>query len=117
MTITIQPPKPGDLIRSDYMKQLIDELVALDGRISNLESLTPGANGKLAISKIVPSDVVIGDPIQIIGVNFGLPFQNIVTFDGGNSVIPSSGDDKLLNLVVPTVDLGGATQKTVSVAV
>jgi hypothetical protein len=117
MTITIQPPQPGDLIRSQYMKELIDQLVALDGRISNLESLTPGANGKLAISRIVPNDVVLGDPIQIIGVNFGLPFQNIVTFDGGNSVVPSSGNDKVLNVVVPTVDLGGATQKTVSVGV
>ena len=117
MAITIQPPKPGDLIRSEYMKELIDQLVALDGRISNLEGVTPGANGKLAITRIVPTDVVPGDPIQIIGVNFGLPSQNIVTFDGGNSVVPSSGNDKLLSVVVPTVDLGGATQKSVSVGV
>jgi len=117
MTITIQPPKPGDLIRSDFMKQLIDQLVGLDDRISALESLTPGANGKLAISRIVPTDVVIGDPIQIIGVNFGLAFQNIVTFDNGNSVVLLSGNDKLLNVIVPIVDLGGAAQKTVTVSV
>ncbi|RSL17993.1 hypothetical protein EDE15_3546 [Edaphobacter aggregans] len=117
MTITIQPPKPGDLIRSEYMKELIDQLVTLDGRVSALEGVTPGANGQLSITRIVPTEVVIGDPIQIIGVNFGLPAQNIVTFDGGNSVIPSSGNDKLLNVIVPTIDLGGATQKSVSVGV
>src|SRR6202140_1294487 len=117
MSITIQPPKPGDLIRSEYMKELIDQLVVLDGRVSALEGVTPGANGKLAISRIVPTDVVVGDPIQIIGVNFGIPSQNIVTFDGGNSVVPSGGSDKLLNVTVPTVDLGGAAQKSVAVGV
>jgi len=117
MAITIQPPKPGDLITSSYMKQLIDQPAALDGRLTTLENLTPGANGRLAITRIVPGDVVPGDPIQIVGVNFGLPFDNIVTFDGGSAVVPSSGNDKLLNVVVPTVDLGGAKEKSVTVGV
>jgi len=32
-------------------------------------------------------------------------------------VVPSSGNDKLLNVVVPTVDLGGAKEKSVTVGV
>jgi hypothetical protein len=117
MAITIQPPQPGDLISSDFMKKLIDQLVGLDQRLAALEGVTPGANGKVHISRIVPAEVVPGDVIQIIGVNFGLPTENVVTFDGGNPVIPTSGNDKLLTVVVPSIDLGNAASKSVTVAV
>jgi IPT/TIG domain len=117
MAINIQPPNPGERVRSDLFKQLIQAMVDLDTRLSALEVVTPGANGRLSISRIVPSDAVVGDLIQIIGVNFGLPSDNIVTFDGGNSVIPTSGNDRQLNVQIPALDLGGATQKTVTVAV
>ncbi len=36
MSITIQPPQPGDLITASFMKQLIDQLSALDQRLSAL---------------------------------------------------------------------------------
>jgi hypothetical protein len=117
MAINIQPPQPGDLITSKFMQNLIDQLIQLDSRISVLEGVTPGADGKLHISRIVPGEVVAGDPISIVGVNFGLPGENIVTFDGGNSVVPTTGNDRVLNVIVPAIDTGGAPSRTVTVAV
>lgn len=117
MAITIRPPQPGDLITSNFMKQLIDQITLLDARIAALEGVTPGAGGKVAIARIVPTDVVPGDLIQIIGVNFGLPSENVVTFDGSHTVIPTSGDDRQLSLIVPTIDLGTASSRSVTVTV
>lgn len=116
MTITIQPPQPGDLITSNWMKQLIDQLIALDRRIADLEAVVPGADGKIRILQITPSDAVIGDQLQIIGLNFGLPTDNIVSFDGGNSQVPT-GNDQRLFVTVPPVNLGNAASKMVTVGV
>ncbi|HEY2031768.1 MAG TPA: IPT/TIG domain-containing protein [Myxococcales bacterium] len=117
MAVTIQPPQPGDLITSQFVKDLIDELVDLDQRLALLEGLTPGGAGKVAISRIVPDQGIIGDTIQIQGVNFGLPAENIVVFEGAQPIVPTSGNDRQLNVSVPAVNVGTAGSKTVAVTV
>ncbi|HEX8112938.1 MAG TPA: hypothetical protein VF516_34640 [Kofleriaceae bacterium] len=109
MSISIQPPQPGDLITSSFVKQLIDQLKALDVRISALEGQAPGIGGNLAIISLSASDLDIGAELRIFGVNFGLPSENVVTFDGQNPVRqfkPGSGD-KLLILDVPPLSFSG----------
>lgn len=119
MAITIQPPLPGSLITSNFMTQLIDELVSLDKRIAALEIPVPGSDGKVAIDQISPTDVVIGDQIQIAGLNFGLPAENVISFDGGNSVTQffAGSNDRLLILTVPQINIGNLASKLVTVTV
>ncbi|HEY2903156.1 MAG TPA: hypothetical protein VGL59_21415 [Polyangia bacterium] len=119
MPITLQPPQPGDLITASFAKQLVDLLSQLDARVSVLEAVVPGSDGQLSISQIVPSDVVVGDQIQIVGANFGLPSEDVVSFDGTTSVtkfLPGS-NDKLLILAVPPISFGKLTTKSVPLVV
>lgn len=103
MAVTIQPPQPGDLITSQFVKDLLDELVTLDARLTALEGVVPGANGLLAVTQMDPTDVTQGQELRIFGVNFGLPVENTVTFDSGNPVnqFKAGSNDKLLILDVP----------------
>jgi hypothetical protein len=108
MTISVTAPKPGDLITADYFKQIVDTLSALDQRLASLEELVPGGLGKVAIQRLSPaSDVHIGDPLTIIGVNFGLPGQNLVMI-GTTQILPDqfiSGDDHNIEFQVPDMNL------------
>ncbi len=117
MSITIQPPQPGDLITASFMKQLIDQLSALDQRLSALEGVVPGAGGTLAILLIEPNDVAVGDEIRIHGVNFGVPSENSVTFDSAfpTNTFKAGSNDNLLILDVPLIPLSGDS-KVVTVA-
>jgi IPT/TIG domain len=107
MAISITPPQPGDLITANLMKQFVDALTALDVRIKALEDASPGTGGTLHISSI-DSDVILGGTLTIRGVNFGLPTDNVVTFDSGNGVVPSAADgsnDQLIVVKVPLLPL------------
>lgn len=119
MAITIQPPQPGDLITSGYMKQLIDLLTALDVRISSLEGVVPGAGGKLAVLQMDPTDVTQGQELRIYGINFGLPAENTVTFDAANPTnqYKSGSGDRLLILGVPITMTLASDSQLVTVAV
>ena len=118
MTITIQPPQPGDLITSSFMKQLIDQLTALDKRIAALEGVVPGAGGNLAITQMDPTDLHFGEELRVFGVNFGVPSENQVTFDNGFAVnqFKAGSNDRLLILNVPVMTLP-SDSKLVTVAV
>jgi hypothetical protein len=109
MPISIQPPQPGDLITSNFVKQLIDQLQILDARITHLESITPGSGGSLSVSFMEPTDLHLGDTLRIHGINFGLPIENTVTFDGGSpfNQFLAGSNDKLLLLRVPTIVFSG----------
>lgn len=118
MTVTIQPPQPGDLITSSFMKQLIDTLTAMDARISSLEGVVPGAGGALAILQMSPTDLTQGDELRIYGLNFGLPSENTVTFNSANPTnqFKAGSGDTLLILDVPLFSLASDAQ-LVNVAV
>ncbi len=105
MPISIQPPQPGDLITSSFMKQLIEQLQQLDARVTQLESVTPGAGGAVSISYMEPTDLQLGDTLRIHGYNFGLASENTVTFDGGSpfSQFLDGSGDRLLILKLPTL--------------
>lgn len=112
MPITIQPPQPGDLITSSFMKQLIEQLQTHEARISALEGVVPGAGGNLAIINLSATDLSIGDELRIFGVNFGLPSENVVTFNGQNPTrqFKAGSSDTLLVLDVPPLSFLGDTQ-------
>jgi hypothetical protein len=107
MAITIQPPKPGDLITAEFMKQLIGELKSLDVRVTALEAGAPGS-GVLTITTVLPSATVrIGDTVHLIGSGFGLPSENDLSI--GNTSIPkdlfqAGSDDSHLAFVLPPID-------------
>jgi hypothetical protein len=109
MPISIQPPQPGDLITSSFVKQLIDQLQMLDSRVSYLESVTPGSGGQLSVSFMEPVDLQLGDTLRIHGLNFGLPAENTVTFDGGTpfSQFQAGSSDRLLILTIPNLVFSG----------
>jgi hypothetical protein len=107
MPITIQPPQPGDLITSSFMKQLIEHLQSHETRISALEGVVPGATGTLAINQMDPTDLHFGEELRIFGVNFGVPSENQVTFDNGFAVnqFKTGSNDRMLILNVPVMTL------------
>jgi hypothetical protein len=119
MATTLQAPQPGDLITASFAKQLVDQLNSLNDRVAALEDATPGVGGKLTISQIDPTDVVVGDQIRITGTNFGVPAEDIVSFDGTTSVTKflAGSSDRVLILTVPPVNLTGVTSRDVPVVV
>ncbi|HKB40005.1 MAG TPA: hypothetical protein VKD72_26450, partial [Gemmataceae bacterium] len=112
MAVTIQVPQPGDLITASFMKLLIDQLAGLDKRVSALEGVVPGSGGNLVIINLSASDLNIGDELRIFGVNFGLPSENVVTFNGSNAVtqFKAGSNDTLLILDVPPLSFLGDSQ-------
>src|SRR5687768_9695022 len=103
MPISIQPPQPGDLITSNFMKLLIDQLVALDKRVTDLEGVVPGSGGNLAIISLSASSLAIGEELRIFGANFGLPAENVVSFNGQNPIrqFKAGSSDTLLIFDIP----------------
>ena len=59
MPISIQPPKPGDLITSNFVKQLIEQLQFLDARLTHLEAMTPGSSGAV-MADVITSGLAPG---------------------------------------------------------
>jgi len=76
--------RPGDLIKSDLLNRLMTALESLEGRVDKLESANPGGStqGKVVITEPNETQTFhIGDPLKIVGKNFGLPSQNVVTLE------------------------------------
>jgi hypothetical protein len=92
------PVRPGDLITADFINTVLS---GFDQRISNLEGSIGAAGGAMVIAGISPPGPVhMGDLITVVGQNFGLPSQVIVTIDGvtisGSSFQPGSGNSALI---------------------
>ena len=105
--------QPGNLITANFMNSLIDEMKALDARLTALGQLVPGSQGELVITDISPAMPHTGDEIFISGVNFGfLQQQTVVTFNGANPVRdfkPPPSNARLLVLNVPQFSFQGDT--------
>src|SRR5262245_53865495 len=114
MSLVVPSVRAGDLITADFMNQLIAAVNDLETRLAQLEGITPGANGAVAITNVSPSDLHVGDPFTIIGLNFGTPSLCVVTFNNGNPVtaFKAGSDDTHLLLNVPPMSLGTDPQPT-----
>jgi hypothetical protein len=91
------PVKPGDLITAAYFNQVLG---SFDTRISNLEA-SIGTSGAIVITGLSPSGPLhMGDTVTVLGQNFGLPSQVIVSIGGvnvsGSSFLPGSGNNALV---------------------
>lgn len=92
------PVKPGDLITADYFNQVLG---SFDVRISKLEAASGISSGQMVITGLSPSGPLhMGDQLTVLGQNFGLPSQVVVTLDGaslsGSSFLPGSGNNALV---------------------
>jgi hypothetical protein len=113
------PVKPGDLITAVYFNQVLG---SFDTRISALESSIGASGGAMVITGLSPSGPLhMGDTVTVLGQNFGLPSQAIVTVAGvtvtGSSFLPGSGNDALIFEIPPVPDippLGQTVMLTVS---
>lgn len=110
-----QAVAPGDLITSDLINEVLAEVADLQVRVLKIETQATNA-GKLAIREVYPLDLEIGKELHVVGVNFGLPADNAVSFDGiPASVIfkqPPSGDQMLV-FDMPPITIAGASQSVV----
>ena len=102
--------QPGDLIRAEDWNTFVDSMTDLDARLRLLQSLIPGADGRIAITDL-PAEIHVADTLVIGGVNFGVPGENTVTFDGDNRVTDFlAGNDRMLALRVPPISVPVAGQ-------
>jgi hypothetical protein len=104
MAIQIPRVQPGDLITAGFVNGLIDQLIALDGRVSDLERVLPG-HGAIQIFSPLSSDTYhIGSELRVVGQGFGIPALNTVLFDGISrvSTFKAGSNDNLLILDIPT---------------
>jgi hypothetical protein len=73
------PVKPGDLITAAYFNQVLG---SFDTRISALEAATVG-RGQIVIQQLLPiGNFYVGNQMHIVGQNFGLPANVVVTIGG-----------------------------------
>lgn len=98
-----QKVNPGDLIKSEFVNDLLDRIDNLEERVARIE--TEGASsGAVVILDILPEGIVrVGDEMRLIGRNFGLREQNVVKLAGKPIDKFTSGSDFLLVFVVPPV--------------
>lgn len=98
--------RPGDLIKSDLINRMMDEFESLESRVKKLEAVSSASTGKVVITEPnLTHKLRIGDPLNIVGKNFGLPTQNVVlleekiidTFESG------SGDELLIVKAIPNI--------------
>lgn len=117
--MTMQKVQPGDLITASFVNTLIDQLAALDGRVSALEGALPG-NAMLQIfAPLVTDTYHVGDELRIVGQGFGITALNTVTFDGTTRVntFKTGSNDNLLIIDIPNLTLPAqGKQVTLSVS-
>lgn len=101
MTLNLPRVRPGDLIKADFMNQILDTLDSLDSRIGS------GSTNGVQITGLSPSgQVQVGSPLTIFGNNFEFSIGAVRVVFGGiqiNTLLAGSNDSQL-NITVP--DLG-----------
>jgi hypothetical protein len=108
MSITIPTVQPGDLIKADAWNYLVQQLIALDKRLSALEAITPGAGNAFAITGLSSTSLHVGDSLTVYGVNFGPALLNTVWI-GSTAVSPTAfdqqnSDNTHLVFTIPPID-------------
>jgi hypothetical protein len=73
------PVNPGDLITANYFNQVLS---SFDSRISALEAANTGG-AQIVIQQVLPLGTLsVGDQMHVVGQNFGLPANVVVTVGG-----------------------------------
>ncbi|HEX5749536.1 MAG TPA: hypothetical protein VFZ09_25125 [Archangium sp.] len=103
---------PGSLITAELLNGILERLEEHEKRLGQLESALPGGKAGVAITALFPSGPVrVGDELRLVGRNFGLPMNNVVTVAGVrvDQFKPGSSDTQLLFDVPP---LPGESEQT-----
>ena len=113
--------QPGDLITSEFLNRVLDEIRSLGARVTVLEASAggPATGGAPFIDAISPSGAVaVGQEIRVSGGNFGAPANLVVTVDGikVNTFKPGSSG-ALLIFNVPLVQGATSAGKLVALTV
>ncbi len=113
--------RPGELIKANFINQLLKTMGTLDDRIAALEAGSVISGGPIVISGISPAGPLhMGDELRVLGQNFGLPAQVVVTIDSarvdGSSFKAGSGDGILI-FDIPAIQGVPAQGKLVTLTV
>jgi hypothetical protein len=98
--------RPGEVISSDFMNQILARLEAMEQRITLLETKPPSGDQVVINSFEPPVQVEAGQLLTLVGSNFAFPpTGNIITIDGftvpvGN--IRADSTSTRLRFIVPT---------------
>jgi hypothetical protein len=101
--MSFNPVKPGDLITAAYFNQVLG---SFDTRISALEASAVAASTAIVITGLSPTGPLnMGNVVTVLGQNFGLPAQAMVSVAGvsvsGSSFLPGSGNNALVFQIPP----------------
>ena len=123
--------RPGDVISSDFINQILARLEAMDQRITLLETKPPTGDQVVINSFEPPVQVEAGQLLTLVGINFAFPPSgNTISIDGftvpvaniradstsgrlkfivpTEIIVPSGGRNYTIRVVTPT---RGSTQK------
>ncbi|HYM79380.1 MAG TPA: hypothetical protein VE377_25610 [Candidatus Dormibacteraeota bacterium] len=114
------PPKvnPGDLITASYMDSIIDALIGLDQRLSQLESTGAVANTLQITGVTATQPIHIGDQIEIDGTGFIVPaVLNQISMGGSQVSQISTGLSSPSKLVFTVPNIPGVSSTPTPVTV
>ena len=99
----INPVRPGDLIKADFIDQLVSAISALEIRVQKLENGSVVGSGLTLLSASSP--VTVGGLLTVTGANFSVPTgANTVTLGSTTiTAFKALGDDKQFAFDVPPI--------------
>jgi hypothetical protein len=101
-TVQFDRVSPGDLITSDLMNRLLNEVESLEARVTALETGGEGPSAPVITGRFPTGDITVSSELRLFGRNFLVPAsQNTVTIDGRPVTLLFGSDDKQLILMVP----------------
>lgn len=119
MAIDSMQVRPGDIITSNFINDLLLSIDELRDRVAKLESEGPAGSQVRINSFDPPTQVAVGQPLTILGSNFDPITANNQINVGGKPVtqfrVGSTSTE--LRFVVPDVDAVPAEGKNVTVSV
>lgn len=96
--------QPGNLLTAELLNSILERLEEHEKRLGQLEAALPAGKSGVAITSLFPTGPVrVGDELRLVGRNFGLPMNNVVTLAGVrvDQFNPGSSDTQLLFHVPP----------------
>ncbi|HEY3836425.1 MAG TPA: hypothetical protein VGL72_07635 [Bryobacteraceae bacterium] len=115
---TYNPVKPGQLISAAFINSVLS---SIDQRLSKLEAAGGIGGGAMVITGLLPAGPLhMGDQVTVLGQNFGLPSQVVVTINEARvdaaNFLPGSGNSALV-FQIPVVQGIPPTGQTVTLMV